>query len=162
MEPIDVRDLLGDPGYSRRVTIEDQVDGLRSELVAVSAPVRVDVLLESVVDGIYVTGLVTGLQEVSCSRCLISSTQRFRVEVGELFAREADEEADEYHLGGEELDLDPMIRDAILLEIPFSPLCRPDCLGLCERCGEDRNLGECSCPPLADPRWAPLLGLKLD
>jgi uncharacterized protein len=52
-----------------------------------------------------------------------------------------------------------MVRDAVGLELPFSPLCTPDCLGLCERCGGDRNLGECSCAPQVDHRWAPLEGL---
>jgi uncharacterized protein len=45
--------------------------------------------------------------------------------------------------------------------MPFAPLCRPDCLGLCSRCGGDLNLGECTCRPEADPRWAPLSGLEL-
>jgi uncharacterized protein len=46
--------------------------------------------------------------------------------------------------------------------MPFSPLCRPECLGLCERCGGDRNLGECSCGPEVDPRWSVLDNLKFD
>jgi uncharacterized protein len=49
-----------------------------------------------------------------------------------------------------------MVRDAVLLDVPFAPLCRPECLGLCERCGGDRNLGECSCVETVDPRWADL------
>lgn len=162
MEPVDVRDLVASPGSSRRLTVEGEVEGLGSELVAVRSPVHLDLLLEGVVEGVYVTGPVTGTMEVSCARCLTPTARRFRVEVGELFAHAPDEEADEYPLAREELDLEPMVRDAILLDIPFSPLCRPGCLGLCERCGGDRNLGECSCPPPADPRWAPLLDLKLD
>ena len=162
MEAVDVRDLIGHPGASRRVTLEAELEDLRSELAAVTAPVRVEAVLGSVVEGIYVTGPVTGTMEVSCARCLASEGHRFRVEVAELFAHEPDEEADEYPLGREELDLEPMVRDAVLLHMPFSPVCRPDCLGLCERCGGDRNLGECSCPPPTDPRWAPLHDLKLD
>jgi uncharacterized protein len=49
-----------------------------------------------------------------------------------------------------------MVRDAVVLEMPFSPLCRPDCLGLCEVCGGDRNLGECPGHETTDPRWAAL------
>ena len=53
------------------------------------------------------------------------------------------------------LDPEPMVRDSVLLSMPFAPLCRPECEGLCERCGGDRNLGECTCVELpADPRWA--------
>ena len=56
-----------------------------------------------------------------------------------------------------------MVRDAVLLSMPFSPLCRPDCLGLCERCGGDRNLGECACGPVAaDPRWQVLDMIRFD
>jgi uncharacterized protein len=53
-----------------------------------------------------------------------------------------------------------MVRDAIGLQLPFAPLCRPDCAGLCERCGGDRNLGECSCEEQIDARWAPLQGFS--
>jgi uncharacterized protein len=60
------------------------------------------------------------------------------------------------------LDLEPMIRDAVILSMPFAPLCRPSCLGLCERCGADRNLGECACGPVVEDAWAPLLDLRLD
>jgi uncharacterized protein len=164
MEAVDVRDLIGHPGASRRVAVEGSLEGLRTELAAVpdDALLRVEVLLESVLEGIFVTGPVTGSMEVSCARCLRVDTHAFRVEVAELFAFEPEEEAGEYILGAEELDLAPMIRDAVLLRMPFSPLCRPDCLGLCERCGGDRNLGECACPPAVDPRWAPLQGLQLD
>jgi DUF177 domain-containing protein len=49
----------------------------------------------------------------------------------------------------------------VVLSMPFSPLCRLDCLGLCPRCGGDRNLAECMCGPEVDPRWAPLAGLEL-
>jgi uncharacterized protein len=51
-----------------------------------------------------------------------------------------------------------MVRDAVVLQMPFSPLCKPDCLGLCERCGGDRNLGECTCTDPIDPRWSALEG----
>jgi uncharacterized protein len=54
-----------------------------------------------------------------------------------------------------------MIRDAVVPAMPFAPLCRPDCQGLCERCGGDRNSAECVCPPEIDSRWAPLASLRL-
>lgn len=164
MEAVDVRDLVGHPGTSRRLSLDGGLEGLRTELVVVpdEAPLHVEVLLESVVEGIFVTGPVSGTMEVACARCLRRDTRAFRVDVAELFAFEPEEEAGEYALGAEELDLEPMIRDVVLLQMPFAPLCRPDCRGLCERCGGDRNLDECSCPPPVDPRWAPLQDLKLD
>ena len=61
------------------------------------------------------------------------------------------------------IDIEPMVRDAVLLSMPFSPLCKPDCAGLCPRCGGDRNLGECTCgPELADERWSVLNEIRFD
>jgi len=81
-----------------------------------------------------------------------------RIEVQELFAPGAGPEGEEYPLSVEgSIDIEPMVRDAVLLAVPFSPLCRPDCRGLCERCGGNRNLDRCSCTTQqADPRWAAL------
>lgn len=163
MDALDVRDLLERPGTSRRLRLREAIPGMRTELAAVpdEEPVAMDLLLEGVVEGVYVTGPVEGTLRLSCARCLRPVEQPFRIEVAELFTREPDEESD-YALGDAELDLEPMVRDAVVLAMPFSPLCRPDCLGLCERCGGDRNLGECSCGPRTDPRWAALDQLDLD
>jgi uncharacterized protein len=162
MDPVDVRDLLGRPGSSREVHLADLVDGLATELAEVPAPVRIDVLMESVVEGILVSGPVSGRMAFRCARCLKTFSQGFTVEVTELFAPTPDEDEEAYPLGEGTIDLEPMVRDAVVLSMPFSPLCREDCLGLCERCGGDRNLGECVCPPAADPRWAALDDLELD
>jgi uncharacterized protein len=162
---VDVRDLVGRPGSSRSVRIEEAIEGLATQLASVpeDRSVGADLLLESVVDGVLVTGPVSGTMRLSCARCLKSFDQGFSLDVQELFAAGASPEGDEYPIGVEgSLDLEPMIRDAIVLAMPFAPLCRPDCQGLCPRCGGDRNLGECACPPEVDERWAPLLDLNLD
>jgi uncharacterized protein len=165
MHPVDVRDLLGQPGASRQVVVAEPVEDLATEMARVppEAPIRVDVLLESVVEGILVSGPVTGEISYRCARCLKPFTARFAVEVAELFSPGARDEEEAYPLGDDgALDLEPMVRDAVILSMPFSPLCRPDCLGLCERCGGDRNLGECNCGPEVDPRWAALGQLELE
>jgi uncharacterized protein len=164
MEPIDVRDLLVRPGSSRELHIAPDLKGLRTELAEIpaDAPVHIDVLLESIVEGILVSGPISGTITYQCARCLKSFGEEFRLEVTELFARDASERDDEYPLVNGTIDLEQMIRDNVLLSIPFAPLCRPECLGLCERCGGDRNLGECSCPPRSDPRWDALLSLEID
>ncbi len=162
MDPVDVRDLLDRPGASREVHVSEVIEGLAGELVSVPEAVRIDLLLESVVEGILASGPVSGRMAFRCARCLKPSGQSFRLQVTELFALGAGEEDDEYPVRDETIDLEPMVRDTVVLALPFSPLCRPDCLGLCERCGGDRNLGECSCGPEVDPRWAPLAGLELD
>lgn len=164
MDRMDVRDLLADPGSSRRLLLEESFEGLGTELAAVPEehPVRMDVLLESVVEGIEVSGPLSGRIAYRCARCLKPFDQAFRLEVHELFAAGVTDDDDRYPITGEgSIDLEPMVRDAVVLSMPFSPLCRPDCLGLCPRCGGDRNLGECTCGPELDPRWAPLEGLEL-
>jgi uncharacterized protein len=164
MDSIDVRDLLARPGSSRDVHLAPGIQGLRTELAEVPSetPVRIDVLLESVIEGIFVSGSISGTIRYRCARCLKSFSDDLRLEVSELFARGATEDDDEYPLSEGMIDLEPMIRDAVVLSMPFSPLCRPDCRGLCERCGGDRNLGECQCSPRNDPRWGVLESLDLD
>jgi uncharacterized protein len=162
MRPLDVRDLLEHPGASKTLRVDEGLEGLRTELAAVPASERLEgqLLLEGVVDGVYVKGSVAWTMVLRCARCLKEFERRFDVELSELVAREPNPE-DDYAIGPDRtFDPEPMVRDAVLLAMPFSPLCKPDCLGLCERCGGDRNLGGCTCTePPADPRWAALEGL---
>ena len=160
MRAIDVGDLLDAPGSARTVRIDEAVPGLHTELAEVSEDTHLagNLTLESVVEGIYVTGSVAGRMRFRCARCLKGFEQGFDIEMHELFVRQPGPD-DDYALEPDRaLDPEPMVRDAVVLEMPFSPLCRPDCLGLCERCGGDRNLGECTCAEPVDPRWAGLEG----
>lgn len=164
MRAIDVRDLLDHPGTSRTVHVSEPIEGLHTELADVpgDAPLAGDLQLESVVQGIFVTGSVGGRMRLRCARCLKEFEHDFDLQLNELFAREPGPE-DDYGLAGDfTLDPEPMVRDAIVLSMPFAPICRPGCLGLCERCGGDRNLGECSCTRTVDPRWAALEALFED
>ncbi|HEV8571809.1 MAG TPA: YceD family protein [Actinomycetota bacterium] len=158
MTAVDVRDLLDSPGSSRQLHLAERFEDLETELGEASpeVPLRIDVLLESVLEGILVSGPLSGRIDYRCARCLTPFSGDFRVEVTELFAREPTADDDDYPVREGAIDLEPMVRDAVLLAMPFSPLCREDCQGLCERCGGDRNVGECTCPPPADPRWEPL------
>jgi uncharacterized protein len=160
---VDVRDLLEQPGASRKVAVHEPVEGLAAGLVRVPDERSVDaaLLLESLVEGILATGRVSGVEVASCARCLKPIEAAFDVEVQELFATGGTPEDDEYPIRDGEIDLEPMIRDAVLLSAPFAPLCSPECRGLCERCGGDRNAGECSCPEEIDPRWEALSGLRV-
>jgi uncharacterized protein len=154
---VDVRDLMGRPGTSRTKRVEEPIEGMATELAAVPAdrPVRAELFLQSVVEGILVSGPVSGEMDLSCARCLRPIGHPFEVEVRELFAEPGRAEPDEDYLLPETgvIDVEPMLRDAVVLSMPFSPLCRPDCKGLCPRCGGDRNVGECTCEPERDERW---------
>jgi uncharacterized protein len=161
---VDVRDLLGHPGSSRRVLLHTALDGLATELARVreDTALDVDLLLESVVEGILASGDVTGAAMLTCARCLTEIERPLAVSVQELFvAGAATDDPDAYPIVDGEIDLEPVLRDAVVLAMPYSPLCRPDCQGICERCGGNRNVGECTCLPEQDERWAPLAGLRL-
>jgi ribonuclease-3 len=160
---IDVHELLGHPGATRRHDVLGTIDDLSTELVTVpdDATLGGSLLLESVVEGILVSGAITGTWTVRCARCLTERTQPFSVEVSELFATEAsvdppDDADDGYALVEGEVDLDQMVRDAVGVEMPFAPLCQQDCMGLCSICGGNRNLGEC--PRRSRARPAPRSG----
>ena len=162
---VDVRDLTGQPGSSREEPLVGTLEGLATELARMpdDATVRADLLLESVVEGILVSGHVAGRWTLRCARCLVEFEQPFRIDIHELFVRHPDEDADVYPLGPEgQLDPDQMIRDAVGVEMPFSPLCRSDCQGLCATCGGNRNLGECPGHPESDQRFAVLSDLFPD
>ena len=164
MRAIDVRDLVHQPGSSRQVRVDEPVEGLRTELASVPEDDRLEgeLILESVVEGIVVRGSVGGRMRLRCARCLREFERGFDVRMDELYVREPGPE-DDYVLADDlMLDPEPMVRDAVVLDMPFAPVCRPDCLGLCERCGGDRNLGECVCGPELDRRWAGLEALLDD
>ena len=161
---IDVGDLIGAPGTSRDVVLRGTLEGLAAELARVpdDAPLEADLLIESVLQGLLVSGSIRGTWLLRCARCLRESEVAFVTQVREMFANGATPDEDVYPFDpGEGLALEQMIRDAIGVEMPFSPLCRPDCLGLCEICGGDRNLGACPGHERVDPRFAVLSELVL-
>ncbi|HEX2266760.1 MAG TPA: YceD family protein [Actinomycetota bacterium] len=163
MREVDVRDLLEHPGASRTLRVTEGIPNLATELATVpdDRAIGAEFLLESVVDGVLVSGSVSGQMTLTCARCLKTFDTGFDLAVHELFSPDATEEDDEYPVVEGFVNLEPMIRDAVVPAMPFAPLCRPDCQGLCERCGGDRNFGECVCPPEIDSRWAPLASLRL-
>jgi DUF177 domain-containing protein len=164
--PIDVRELVGHPGASRQVAVEGTLDGLAGALarVADDEPVHADLLLESVIEGILVSGRARGRWVLSCARCLREFDGAFDAPVHEMAVPRAVEEDEESYRFDpvEGLDPEQLLRDAIGVEMPFAPLCSPGCLGLCETCGGNRNLGECPGHERIDPRFAVLSELIID
>jgi uncharacterized protein len=159
IKAIDVRDLVGRPGATRAEHVSGTLEGLATELARVQddSPLDADLLLESLVEGILVSGRIAGMWTLRCARCLREFSEAFEVDVNELFVPRPFEDGDDYRLDPEGLiDPDQMVRDAVGVQLPFSPLCRPDCRGLCPVCGGDRNLGECPGHAEVDPRWAGL------
>jgi uncharacterized protein len=171
---VDVRELLQQPGAHKHVVLRSVLPDLATPVASVPAgsPVTVDAELESVVEGLLVTGKVGATVALRCVRCLRDVDHELEVDVRELFGGSGsgsaslgprDEEDEGYAvLADDRLPLDTMVRDAVVLAFPQFPLCRPDCAGLCPECGADRNLADCGhgVPGATDPRWAALAGLR--
>jgi uncharacterized protein len=158
---VPVAELLRRP--ASRTAVQRQVRAERLRVVDAEVPdgtgVDVDVELESLTDGIVVTGRVAAPWTATCRRCLGPVSGRIDVEVREVY-RPAPEIEDAFALDGDRLDLEPLVREALMLELPLAPLCRPDCAGLCPECGANRNEGDCGHRVEAiDHRWAALSDL---
>lgn len=137
--------------------------GVGVELIRVpeGSPIEVDLRLESVSEGVLVTGSVEADLVGECARCLGEVTDHGVFGVQELYfypGRDADEDA--LFIVDEQVDLEQPMRDAIVLELPFTPLCRDECLGLCPVCGFVLNDDPSHSHEAAiDPRWEALKGL---
>ncbi len=154
-----VGELRRQSGRRREVELEGPIEDLevQGQRVDRDPPVRFSGVLESVHEGILVTGVVRARWTGTCRRCLSPAHGEIEVEVRELCVEHGDEETT-YPLQGDWLDLEPIVHDACILELPLAPLCQPGCLGLCPTCGADRNREPCTCAPVSDPRWAGLAG----
>ncbi len=159
---IDVYDLMHRPGELRERELDITVgDEMANAVIGVrtGSELHADVRLESLHDGILVTADIDGTASGECVRCLIDVTEPVRVEIQELFAYSHDK-AFEYEVNDDLVDLEPVIRDAVVLSLPFQPVCQDDCLGLCPQCGVrllDHPGHQHEAP--IDPRWAALGGL---
>jgi uncharacterized protein len=112
--------------------------------------------LESMNDGIVVDGSVSVPWVGTCRRCVETTGGISVSEVHELYQRTLTD-PDAFEIVGDQLDLRSVARELVLLDAPSTPLCRPDCAGLCPTCGINLNDGSCSCAaPPADPRWSAL------
>lgn len=141
------------------------------DLVAIEpgAPLELDLQLQSVSEGVLVTGTVAAPIVGECSRCLAPFTDHVEVDLTELFAyphstTEATTEDDEVgRIVDDTIDLEQRIVDAVGLALSLTPVCRPDCPGLCPQCGVALATAE---PDhhhdVIDPRWAKLSGLLRD
>ena len=154
-----IRDIAHRAGEMREQTLEVPAPEKWGEgLVAVAEgePVVIEARLESVHEGILVSGEVDTEYTGICSRCLIDIAEGLKVEFQELFAYPGEEETD-FEVQDDHVDLETLVRDAIVLSLPFQPVCQPDCPGLDPATGERLTESTGSEPrePL-DTRWAAL------
>ena len=160
-----VHDLMHKPGNMREQKLDITIPtALGNAVTAVAAGdvIDLDLRFESVHEGILVTGEVFGDATGECSRCLEPLTVPVEVDFQELFAYSLFNE-DDFAVEGEKIDLEQAILDAVVLNLPFKPICSETCLGLCPSCGE-----RMADDPLhvheaeIDSRWSELKKLKED
>jgi uncharacterized protein len=164
---LDTKELGRRPGSMTRVhrTVPAPAD-LGTDVIAVleGSDVDLDLRLESVVEGVLVSGTVTATAAGQCVRCLDDLERRIEVDVQQLYAYPdqvpTDAEDDETgELEGDLIDFEPVLRDAVVLALPFQPVCRPDCPGLCVECGARLADDPEHRHERLDPRWAALQSL---
>jgi uncharacterized protein len=166
---VDTTKLPRQPGATRalqRVVPAPAELGLELISVPEGSDLELDLSLTSVSEGVYVSGTVRGSLSGECGRCLNEIDKSFEVSIAELFAYEdstTEETTDEDEVGrmqGDLIDLEPAVRDAVVLTLPTNPLCRPDCPGLCPECGVHfDDLPADHSHEEIDPRWAALRNL---
>ena len=159
---VNALELLRRPGSERTidVTLSTAELGLTDARFHEDDQVAVNLRLESLTDGIVVVGSIDVPWHGVCRRCLRDLSEHTESEVDELYQTIVTN-PDAFEIVGDQLDLLPMVRELALLDAPESPLCRPDCAGLCPICGIDLNDGSCSCEaPKSPSPWDVLDGLK--
>ncbi|MDR6970218.1 DUF177 domain-containing protein [Leifsonia shinshuensis] len=160
---INVYDLIRHPGAMREQRISIPVtEKLGEGLISVpeGETIDLDLRLESMHEGILATADAVTTATGVCGRCLTDIEQSVQVDFQELFAYPSDEAFD-YEVHDDHVDLEPLIRDAVVLSLPFQPVCRPDCPGLDPETGE-RLADEPDREPTQtiDPRWSALAGFQ--
>ena len=145
--------------------------GLHGEGIVPAGEISVSGTIERASGRTEVEGRIEGRAEVECSRCLLPVTRDIAIEFSVDFVDPGDFASHSGELTDSELDTDVLVeheidladvaREQIVLDKPEQVFCREDCLGLCQKCGANRNLVDCNCrDDEIDPRWSVLKGLK--
>ena len=168
---LDTRELGRRPGSQRQVelTVPAPADlGIEVLRVPEGSPVDLDLRLEAVMEGVLVTGTAHAALDGECARCLEPIHDEIEGRFQELFVYAEhqtphDEDDEVSTLEGDLVDLEPLLRDAVVLALPFQPLCEDDCPGLCPDCGARlKDDPDHTHEEPIDPRWAGLTALQHD
>ena len=169
---LDTHELGRRPGSMRPVQLTVAApEHLGTEVIGIpaGADLELDLRLEAVMEGVLVSGSVRGRAVGECVRCLDATVEAVDVTIQELYVyperaaaavEDGDDEEDVRELDGDLIDVEPALRDAVVPALPFQPLCRPDCPGLCSRCGAHLADDPDHSHETLDPRWAALGGLQ--
>lgn len=164
-----VRDMVRRPGAQREVSEHLVVpEDLGTEIIAVPKGSEADfhVRFETVTDGIWVSGSFQGQALGECSRCLDEVRLDLDATVQGLYLYpgaelgEDEDSSDVYEIDGDTINLEDVVRDAVVTLMPFRPLCDPNCLGLCDQCGARLADNPGHAHEMLDPRWSALDSVK--
>jgi uncharacterized protein len=156
---VDTQELGRRPGNERSLNLSVAAPAdLGSDVYGVpeGSDIAIELRLEAVMDGVLATGTASAQATGECVRCLVDLDDEIVVDFQELYLY-ADAGEEELSLEGDLLDLEPVLRDAVVLTLPQNPVCGPECPGLCPECGArladdpDHTHGDA-----IDPRWAAL------
>lgn len=166
---VSVTNLMHRPGTMETLTeVVPAPADLGNALIGVEegSDIDLDIRMESVVDGILVTGSVVVDVHGECSLCLDPIDYEMSANIQELFVFEKapaggpeDEVDEQYAVEDDSIDLEPALRDAVILQLPFQPVCRDTCQGLCADCGARLEDDPGHHHEVLDPRWSALQGL---
>lgn len=165
---IDTHELGRRVGAMKEIQrVAEAPEGIGMDVIGVppGSPIDLELRLESVVEGVLVTGTAVVALAGQCARCLERIASDEEVDLQELYLHPDKEPDDDEasRLEDELIDLEPLIRDTVVLDLPYTPLCRPDCAGLCPECGANLNTEpDHAHDDKVDPRWAGLSGWAAD
>jgi uncharacterized protein len=165
------------------MAVRDALEAPADDPEAGKAVLDVDVYADAEDTSVFANGSIKGHVRVACGRCVgpvdvpfdekinVTYLPKHELEAkdeGEKAKPEAEEgveldqeDLDLFPYDGDAIDLEPLVREQVILAVPYAPLCREECAGLCPQCGADLNAGPCGCEKPVDPRFAALKGLKL-
>jgi len=164
---VSVRGIVDRPGTQQAVNLSFPAPAVvGTDVIGIpeGADLRLDVSLESVSEGIWVSGNAMGVATGECGRCLDAITHDVAAVVNGLFVSEEadsrmDDHEDVYRFEADTVDLEEVVRDAVADALPFTPLCSDDCPGLCDQCGASLVEDPTHAHNVIDPRWSVLESL---
>lgn len=160
----DIREFGHRPGAMKEIVRATPApEGMGNDVIGVpvSSPIDLELQLQAVGDGVLATGTAGVQLRGECARCLSPIEAAAEIDVQELFLFPGvdPDDAEASRVEGELIDLEGVLRDTVVLDLPFIPLCRDDCEGLCPICGANLNDDpDHAHDEAADPRWADLAG----
>ena len=154
---LDISHIVKTNGASLDVTFNDVIETLNSiaETFTFDNPITFNGQLLNVSGRLKLTGRLEATCTVKCCRCLTDISKQISIDVQEEFvnSQNASEDAETYTYSENYIELNKVLQDNIILNLPLRLLCSPQCKGLCGGCGKDLNINTCTCTePDTDPR----------